>query len=151
MRERQHDGIFVEFDDADLSPIHRQAWNRARFDLRQMPFSVHVKKTDSAGEDGDFEGKTRLLEEVDGFVGQILGLDPDVLVVTGDHSTPSIMKSHSWHPVPLLISSPWVNPLGAPQGFSEKQCATGDLGQIPATAVMALALAHARRLGKFGA
>ena len=114
-------------------------------------FYVHVKKTDSAGEDGDFEGKTRLLEDVDAFVGQILGLAPEVLVVTGDHSTPSIMKSHSWHPVPLLISSPWVNPVSAQRGFSEKQCATGDLGQIPSTAVMALALAHARRLSKFGA
>ena len=114
-------------------------------------FYVHVKKTDSAGEDGDFEGKTRLLEDVDTFVGQILGLAPEVLVVTGDHSTPSIMKSHSWHPVPLLISSPWVNPVSAQRGFSEKQCATGDLGQIPSTAVMALALAHARRLSKFGA
>ena len=114
-------------------------------------FYVHVKMTDSAGEDGDFEGKTRLLEDVDTFVGQILGLAPEVLVVTGDHSTPSIMKSHSWHPVPLLISSPWVNPVSAQRGFSEKQCATGDLGQIPSTAVMALALAHARRLSKFGA
>ncbi len=114
-------------------------------------FYVHVKKTDSAGEDGDFEGKTRLLEEVDAFVGQILGLAPEVLVVTGDHSTPSIMKSHSWHPVPLLISSPWASPASFQGGFSEKQCATGDLGQIPSTAVMALALAHARRLSKFGA
>jgi 2,3-bisphosphoglycerate-independent phosphoglycerate mutase len=123
----------------------RANWDKFDF------FYVHVKKTDSAGEDGDFEGKTRLLEDVDTFVGQILGLAPEVLVVTGDHSTPSIMKSHSWHPVPLLISSPWVNPVGAQRGFSEKQCATGDLGQIPSTAVMALALAHARRLSKFGA
>ena len=115
-------------------------------------FYFHVKKTDSAGEDGDFEGKTRLLEEVDEYVARILDLGPEVLVVTGDHSTPSVMRGHSWHPIPLLISSRWADPGAEGGSFCERYCSSsGSLGQIPSTAVMALALAHARRLNKFGA
>ena len=114
-------------------------------------FYVHVKKTDSAGEDGDFDGKVRLLEEVDAHIPEIRGLEPDVVVVTGDHSTPAIMGSHSWHPVPIVISSRWSRPDPEPAEFTEKGCLTGSIGQIPSTSLMALALAHARRLNKFGA
>lgn len=113
-------------------------------------FYFHVKKTDSAGEDGDFDKKVHLLEEVDAFVPRFQALKPEVLIVTGDHSTPAIMRSHSWHPVPLVISSPWAL-ADRVQTFSERSCQQGSLGVIPATEVMALALAHARRLDKFGA
>ncbi|MBI2501863.1 MAG: 2,3-bisphosphoglycerate-independent phosphoglycerate mutase [Candidatus Latescibacteria bacterium] len=111
---------------------------------------LHVKKTDSAGEDGDFARKVELLEEVDQFVPRFLELKPEVFILTGDHSTPSVMRSHSWHPVPLVLQSPWAMADGLP-GFAERHCRAGSLGMLPSTAVMALALAHARRLEKFGA
>ncbi|MFH1569879.1 MAG: 2,3-bisphosphoglycerate-independent phosphoglycerate mutase [Gemmatimonadota bacterium] len=114
-------------------------------------FYVHVKKTDSAGEDGDFDRKVHLLEETDAFAGQIRDLGPDVLVVTGDHSTPAIMRGHSWHPVPICITSPYAIPTPQADAFTESRCGAGSLGHIPSTAVMSLALAHARRLTKFGA
>ena len=113
-------------------------------------FYVHVKKTDSAGEDGDFDLKVRLLEELDDYIPRLLALQPEVLVVTGDHSTPSIMCSHSWHPVPTVIASQWALADAADE-FSERGCSAGCLGVAPATSLMALALAHARRLDKFGA
>ena len=113
-------------------------------------FYVHVKKTDSAGEDGDFDLKVRLLEELDAYIPRLLALQPEVLVVTGDHSTPSIMRSHSWHPVPAVIASPWALADAADE-FSERGCSAGSLGVAPATSLMALALAHAHRLDKFGA
>ncbi|MDP2952303.1 MAG: phosphoglycerate mutase, partial [Chloroflexota bacterium] len=112
-------------------------------------FYVHFKKTDRAGEDGDFEGKVQALEEVDRALPRLLDLKPEVVVVTGDHSTPALLKGHSWHPVPLLISSPWCRPDEAQ--FSERACARGSLGHLPATQVMPLALAHALKLTKYGA
>ena len=113
-------------------------------------FYVHVKKTDSAGEDGDFDLKVRLLEELDTYIPRLLALQPEVLIVTGDHSTPAIMRSHSWHPVPTVIASQWALADAADE-FSERGCSTGSLGIAPATSLMALALAHAHRLDKFGA
>ena len=111
---------------------------------------LHVKKTDSAGEDGAFDEKVSLLEEVDAWIPRLRDLQPDVLIVTGDHSTPATLGAHSWHPVPCLLSSPWGIAHAAAR-FSERGCRGGSLGTIPATALMALALAHARRLEKFGA
>ena len=111
---------------------------------------LHFKKTDSAGEDRAFDKKVDLLQEVDAFIPRLLELKSDVLIVTGDHSTPSTMGAHSWHPVPCLLSSPWVI-ADAASRFSERGCRGGSLGTIPATALMALALAHACRLDKFGA
>ena len=111
---------------------------------------LHFKKTDSAGEDRAFDEKVESLQEVDAFIPRLLELEPDVLIVTGDHSTPSTMGAHSWHPVPCLLSSPWVI-ADAASRFSERGCRGGSLGTIPATALMALALAHACRLDKFGA
>ncbi len=111
---------------------------------------LHVKPTDSAGEDGDFDRKVKLLEEVDSIVPRLEALAPDVLMITGDHSTPSIMCSHSWHPVPCVISSKSVLPVPAAT-FSERGCAVGSLGHVASTSLMALALAHAGRLAKFGA
>jgi 2,3-bisphosphoglycerate-independent phosphoglycerate mutase len=119
-------------------------------------FFFHVKKTDSAGEDGDFERKAGVIEHVDEVVvPAILDLKPDVLIVTGDHSTPSALRSHSWHPVPTLLWSHYCHPDGAtgPGGaeFGERACGRGSLGVFPATDELPLALGHALRLTKYGA
>jgi 2,3-bisphosphoglycerate-independent phosphoglycerate mutase len=108
-------------------------------------FFVHYKYTDSSGEDGDFERKVRMIEEGDALVPAIEALGPDVLAVTGDHSTPAAMKGHSWHPVPVLLRSRWSLADGLP-GFDEVSCARGTLGQRPTLPLMALLLAHAQRL-----
>ena len=113
-------------------------------------FYIHYKAADAAGEDGDFEGKVRALEELDKKIPRLLELDPEVLVIAGDHATPAIMASHSWHNVPLLVRSEWT--LGENvERFSERAFAVGSLGTMPAVGVMALALAHAGKLAKFGA
>jgi len=114
-------------------------------------FFVHLKKTDSAGEDGDFDRKVSLIEETDQVIGPAIEqLRPDVVVVTGDHSTPALLRSHSWHPVPVLLRSRHCR-ADEVQRFSEKDCARGALGRFPATEIMPLALANALRLTKFGA
>ncbi len=113
-------------------------------------FYFHVKKTDSYGEDGNFDGKVGVIEEFDSFVPDILELDPDVIVVTGDHSTPSTMKAHSWHPVPILINAKNVR-AGGIDSFGEADCLKGELGTFRATDLMTLVLAHADRLQKYGA
>jgi len=113
-------------------------------------FFLHVKKVDSYGEDGNFEGKAARIEEFDKLLPQILDLGPDVLIITGDHSTPAIMKGHSWHPVPVLLRSPYVLG-GISNAFSERECIKGELGILPAFNIMPLALANAGRLKKFGA
>lgn len=112
---------------------------------------IHIKKTDSMGEDGNFDGKVGIIEGVDQALPQLLDLKPDVVIVTGDHSTPVPMRAHSWHPVPLLLWSA-KNAFPDPHTtFGEQNCASGGLGTFPATDVMSLALAHAGRLEKFGA
>ena len=113
-------------------------------------FFVHIKKTDSYGEDGNLEGKARIIEEVDSKLPMILDLGPDVLIITGDHSTPCAMKSHSWHPVPFVISSA-VCGRDDTEEFSESGCDRGALGIFPATKIMELALANAGKLKKHGA
>jgi 2,3-bisphosphoglycerate-independent phosphoglycerate mutase len=113
-------------------------------------FFLHIKKTDSYGEDGNIEGKAGVIEEVDAEIPRLLALGPDVLVITGDHSTPCAMKGHSWHPVPLLISST-VCGRDAAVRFDEIECDGGGLGVFPATKIMELALANAGRLKKQGA
>jgi 2,3-bisphosphoglycerate-independent phosphoglycerate mutase len=114
-------------------------------------FYVHVKKIDSAGEDGNFERKVELIEAVDRHVPRLLELQPDVLIVTGDHSTPSVLKSHSWHPVPVLLHSR-ICRADLVDRFSERACLSGGLGPaFPAKDLMALAMANASRLAKFGA
>jgi 2,3-bisphosphoglycerate-independent phosphoglycerate mutase len=120
-------------------------WNEFDF------FFVHVKPIDSAGEDGEFERKVALIEEVDALIPRILGLGPDVVIVTGDHSTPSALKYHSWHPVPVLVWSRYCR-ADEVNVFGERTCMGGGLGpRIPATDLMPLALANAGRLRKFGA
>lgn len=111
---------------------------------------LHIKKIDSFGEDGNFEGKVKKIEEFDMYLPEILSLNPDVLVITGDHSTPCLLKAHSWHPVPLLIRSPYVLG-GTTNAFTERECLKGELGIIPATSIMNLVLANSLRLRKFGA
>jgi 2,3-bisphosphoglycerate-independent phosphoglycerate mutase len=113
-------------------------------------FFVHVKKTDSFGEDGNLEGKVRVIEEVDANLPLVLDLKPDVIVVTGDHSTPCALKAHSWHPVPFLIHSKVCGADNA-QSFSESECDRGGLGVFPACTIMELALANAGKLKKHGA
>ena len=114
-------------------------------------FFVHIKETDTFGEDGDFDGKVDAIERIDTALQEVLELDPDVLVVTGDHSTPSRMRSHSWHPVPLLLWAPATARQDTSTEFGERTCSVGSLGRFPATEVMPLMLAHAERLEKFGA
>ena len=126
--------------------IHALSLNFENYDF----FYMHVKKTDSYGEDGNFRAKAGVIEEFDSLLPEITGLGVDVLAVTGDHSTPAAMKSHSWHPVPLMISSKYCRGQGV-SGFSESSCLSGDLGIIKATEIMPLLLAHAGRLRKFGA
>jgi 2,3-bisphosphoglycerate-independent phosphoglycerate mutase len=113
-------------------------------------FFLHIKGTDSAGEDGDFDRKVKIIEEVDSALSVLTSLEPDVIVVTGDHSTPALLKGHSWHPVPILLYSRWCR-LDRVGEFSEQTCISGGLGRFPATQVMPLAMAHALKLNKFGA
>ncbi len=113
-------------------------------------FFVHVKPTDSRGEDGNFDAKVKVIEEVDSLIPLVTELNPDVLVVTGDHSTPAALASHSWHPLPVLLYSATCRP-DRVEKFGERDCICGGLGRMPMVHLMGLALAHARRLEKFGA
>jgi len=122
----------------------KAAWDDYEF------FFVHFKYTDSTGEDGDFAAKVEQTEHVDAVMPRITELGPDVLVVTGDHSTPSKLKSHSWHPVPVLLSAETAR-YDQCDSFGESECLRGGLGQFEAKYLMLLALAHARRLEKYGA
>jgi len=113
-------------------------------------FFFHVKKTDSAGEDGNFDEKVKVIEETDTFIPQILGLDPDVLIITGDHSTPSAMKAHSWHELPILLYAKNIR-RDLVTSFGEVACMQGGLGHILHIDIMPLAMAHADKLTKYGA
>ncbi|HEY54692.1 MAG TPA: 2,3-bisphosphoglycerate-independent phosphoglycerate mutase [Dehalococcoidia bacterium] len=113
-------------------------------------FFLHIKGTDSAGEDGDFEGKVRIIEEVDKALPNLTSLNPEVVVITGDHSTPALLKGHSWHPLPVIIYSQWCRPDRVNE-FSEQACISGGLGRFAATQIMPLAMANALKLNKFGA
>ncbi len=113
-------------------------------------FFLHYKYTDSTGEDGNFDAKVKAIEALDAEIGKMRALKPDVFIVTGDHSTPSKMKSHSWHGVPTLIVADNARFDGVTH-FSESSCITGGLGQFQAKHLMLLAMAHANKLGKYGA
>lgn len=113
-------------------------------------FFIHFKYTDSTGEDGNFAAKVAKTEQFDAAVPRIMALKPDVLVVTGDHSTPSMLQSHSWHPVPTLLVARNCR-TDQCQRFGESECLRGGLGQFEAKYLMSLALANAGRLGKYGA
>jgi 2,3-bisphosphoglycerate-independent phosphoglycerate mutase len=124
--------------------VLEQNWSKYDF------FFIHYKYTDSTGEDGAFETKVRKIEELDAALPRITSLNPAVLIVTGDHSTPSLLKSHSWHPVPTVLAAHACRTDGC-QAFSESESLRGGLGQFEAKYLMMLALANAGRLGKFGA
>jgi len=113
-------------------------------------FFIHIKKTDSYGEDGNFQAKVKIIEEVDEYIPRIRALKPDVIAITGDHSTPALLKSHSWHPVPVLLWSKTCRSDSTTE-FSERACCTGGIGRIYAMQLLPLLLAHAERLIKYGA
>ncbi|MGB2822873.1 MAG: 2,3-bisphosphoglycerate-independent phosphoglycerate mutase [Phycisphaerae bacterium] len=110
----------------------------------------HFKYTDKTGEDGDLAGKIERIEEMDAALETLLGAEPDVLVITGDHSTPPSLKAHSWHPVPVLMKAPYLRGGDGP-AFDEVACRAGQIGTIPAKELIPLAMAHAGKLEKFGA
>jgi 2,3-bisphosphoglycerate-independent phosphoglycerate mutase len=112
-------------------------------------FFVHIKPTDAAGEDGDFDRKASVIEEVDARIPVLLDLGPDALAVTGDHATPAKMKSHSWHGVPFLLASPYTLPTA--DNFGERPCAGGSLGVFQAEEIMGYLMGHAMKLNRFGA
>jgi 2,3-bisphosphoglycerate-independent phosphoglycerate mutase len=122
----------------------KKLWDKHDF------FFMHYKYTDSTGEDGNFAAKVEMIEKLDAEIPRIRALNPDVLIVTGDHSTPSKMKSHSWHPVPVVLVAKMARTDGVSE-FGESYCLRGGLGQFEAKYLMTLAMAHAGRLGKFGA
>lgn len=113
-------------------------------------FFIHIKYTDSRGEDGQFAEKVKVIEKVDTLLPEICALNPDVLVVTGDHSTPAVLSGHSWHAVPVLLSAVNCRPDLA-TSFGERACITGGLGRMPMKSLLGVALAHAGKLEKFGA
>jgi 2,3-bisphosphoglycerate-independent phosphoglycerate mutase len=111
---------------------------------------LHYKDTDKAGEDGDFAGKVAALERLDAALPAIEALGPDILVVSGDHASPAVLRAHSWHPVPVALVGRYALPDGV-ERFTERACGAGCLGLMPAHDLMALVLAHALRLTKYGA
>ncbi len=111
---------------------------------------AHFKYTDKTGEDGDLAGKIMRIEEMDAALPKLLAAKPDVLIITGDHSTPPSMKSHSWHPVPVLMAAPHLRG-GGPETFDEVACRCGEIGVIPSKEILPLAMAHTGKLEKFGA
>ena len=118
------------------------------FDDGHNFFFLHYKPADSAGEDGDFIAKVRQLENFSYEINRVIEMEPDVLVICGDHSTPSFTASHSWHPVPVLIKSTYSEGTGTV--FNEKTCREGALGTMQAEHLMLQVLAHANKLKKFG-
>tara|TARA_B100001179_G_C18267226_1_gene265184 strand:- start:28 stop:525 length:498 start_codon:yes stop_codon:yes gene_type:complete len=121
----------------------RQHWDEHDF------FFIHYKPADAAGEDGDFDSKVRTLEQLDRHIPELLSMKPDVFIVAGDHATPSLMASHSWHPVPFLLHSKLTLGEGV-ASFNERTLATGSLGRFQAEHIMLQAMAHADKLTKFG-
>jgi 2,3-bisphosphoglycerate-independent phosphoglycerate mutase len=134
---KEGEGIAGEFETL------KQNWDAFDF------FFVHVKATDAAGEDGDFERKSAVIEEADALIPELLDLSSAALAVTGDHATPAKMESHSWHGVPFLLSSPYTLPTA--QSFGERTCAGGSLGVFPAEEIMGLLMGHALKLNRYGA
>jgi len=129
---------------ADEVATLREHWSGYDF------FFLHYKDTDKAGEDGDFDAKVAALERWDALLPEILALRPDVLVVSGDHATPSVLAGHGWQPVPALLASAYCGNDPVTR-FTERDCAAGSLGISPAHHLMPLAMANALRFTKYGA
>jgi len=117
--------------------------------LEVLGLNMEIEETDVAGEDGNFDGKVKAIEAVDTIMPDLLSANPQVLVITGDHSTPCPLKGHSWHPVPMLLLTGTGERDSLP--FHEKNCLRGSIGTIYSRELMSLALAHAARLDKYGA
>ena len=130
---------------ADEFSALEKHWNEHDF------FYVHIKKTDSYGEDGNYEAKRKIIEEVDTQIPRLMKLGPSVVVVTCDHSTPAKMKGHSWHPCPVLLWAPETCQSDENACFGERSCMKGGLGIMHHVHLMPLMLAHALKLGKYGA
>ena len=124
--------------------VLKNTFNTGSYDF----YFLHYKSADSAGEDGDFESKVAALEYFDSNLQTVLDMEPDVLVICGDHATPSYLASHSWPPVPFLINSKYS--VGYLEGFTERNCRSGSIGSISSKELMMLVLAHAGKLNKFG-
>ena len=135
----------AHFSPADEFQVVADNWDDYDF------FFVHIKPTDSKGEDGDYEAKAGIIESVDMALPALLDLKPDVMIITGDHSTPASLRSHSWHPVPTLLHAPAAHLPDMATSFGERAAQQGGLGHFEAGDIMPLALAHAMRLEKFGA
>jgi 2,3-bisphosphoglycerate-independent phosphoglycerate mutase len=134
----------------DLRDLDHQAEALASSWAKHDFFFLHHKYTDSRGEDGDFEAKVAEIQKVDAFLPKITALKPDVLIVTGDHSTPAVLKAHSSHPIPFLIHAAAVRP-DPVREFGERACLAGTWGVIPGAMLMRLALGYAGKLAKYGA
>lgn len=134
---QEGEGIAGEFETL------RQSWSDHDF------FFVHVKYTDSSGEDGDHRRKSEVIEQVDGLIPGLLELGPDALAITGDHGTPAKLMSHSWHGVPFMLHSPYTLPTA--DSFGERTCAGGSLGTFAAEEIMGLLMGHALKLNRYGA
>ncbi len=113
-------------------------------------FYIHIKKTDSYGEDGNYDAKVKVIEELDRCIPRLLALNPEVVVVTGDHSTPAAIAGHSWHPNPFLLFARFIR-VDEVRHFSEREFVKGGLGRFPAVEAMPLMLANALKLKKYGA
>ncbi len=142
MKVLQVEGV----EDAPEGKVRALRENWAKHDF----FYLHFKKTDSTGEDGNFAEKVHKIELFDHLLPELLALKPDVLAITGDHSTPSVLKAHSWHPVPLLLHGPYLRN-DAAQRFTEDEASKGSLGHLRGVELMPLLLAHAGKLQKYGA
>jgi len=141
----------VGMDVADVGPTIEDVFATAEKIYTDYNFFyLHVKKPDAAGEDGNYEEKIKAISEADAFIPRLLALKPEVLAVTSDHSTPCLLKSHSWHPNPFLLHSRTAQQ-DRVDTFSEIQCASGYLGRFPALNAMPLLMAHAEKLKKYGA
>src|SRR5581483_7996805 len=128
----------------DQMAVLQKLWNQYDF------FFIHYKYTDSTGEDGNFAAKVEMIERLDAEIPKIRQLNPNVFIVTGDHSTPSKLRSHSWHPVPTVLWASSCRPDPVTE-FGESYCLHGGLGHFQAKYLLPLAMAHAGRLGKYGA
>lgn len=133
----------VPVSNEDTVALLERSWGSHDF------YFLHFKDTDTRGHDGDFDGKVAAIEEVDALIPRVTALKPDVVIITGDHSTPATLKEHSWHHVPVLMASSWPRPTATE--FGESTCRLGDLGLVHASDLIPLALAHAGRLVKYGA
>jgi len=140
METIQFDGERSEHEIAALERV----WNDYEF------FYIHIKKTDSYGEDGNFDAKVHEIEAVDAVIPRIVALQPGAIIITGDHSTPAKLRSHSWHPVPTILWGATAMP-DQVTSYGERAAASGHLGNFHATNIVPMAMAVAGRLTRFGA